>query len=438
MGSIISGAAHPSAPGVGALGGAFQGIAGILRASSDAKIQERQRDHELTLAKRAARAEIEACWNQAAQYERAKQAAELSAKQSLAQLEAGGIGLTNAAGEANQLTIELRAALVREATRPTIPIAFHFWLAEAISAYEHELEIARRYTYLALRATEYDMQDSYKAPAAGKPVRSAVLGATHPRQILDQLTLMQAQTNQRMLNGRRPARNHVTFDFGEWQWGLPLTSDLTSAFDARLRDVFDRNGTKLGKGLRFSFLPTSDGEAPVLRCAERIWRVAVGANSVPFDQPNYMITKLIKRNTFASRRCNGEGFQVARWRSKVNLFVDTGEQSAPNLDDPLPAHTPLVHLENELEAFRDRDDAYNNSSRELSLMGLYGDYVLLFPTEALKHGLVPNTLSSFNIRFDYLSIDDTPPVQMIAPGGAKAVRPFEIKMDDDPSPIVVD
>jgi hypothetical protein len=435
-GNMISGAKMGPA---GVFGGFVKGVSDGIGAAFDIDMQNRQRAHQLTLTKRAAQADIEACWNQAEQYERATQAAEMASKQAIAQFEAAGIGLSNAVTEAEQQTIELRAALVREANRPSIPIAFHFWLGEAIAAYETELEIARRYTYLALRATEYDMQDAYKAPAAGKPLRSAVLAASHPQQLLDQITLMQAQTNQRMLNGRRPARNHLTFDVGEWLWGLAPGSSLASRMDARLRTVVDRNGVVLGKGLRFSFLPQRDAEAPVWRCAERIWRVAVGAVEFPVNQPNYMITKLIKRNTFASRRCGADGMQVAKWRSKVNLFVATGEQSTVDLDEPLPAHAPLINLGPILEEFRSRDDAYNNSSRELSLLGLYGDYILLFPNEALSHGLVPRNLEQLNIRFDYLSVDDTPSIPMLhgAPTGQLTAPRIEIEVDDDTSPITL-
>jgi hypothetical protein len=436
LGSVASGIASGPA---GMIGGGLKGISDGIGQGFDVEIQRRQRAHQLVLTKRANQADIVACWNEADQYERAIQTAELSAKQALAQFEAAGVGFANAIGEAEQLTIELRAALAREASRPSIPIAFHYWLGGAISAYETELETARRYTYLALRATEYDMQDSYKLPATGKPLRSTVLAATHPQQLLDQLTLMQAQTNQRMLNGRRPSTNHLTFDVGEWLWGLPIGSSLASRFDARLRPVLDKTGAYLGVGLRFSFIPQRDDDAPVWRCAERIWRVAVGATNFPADQPNHMITKLIKRNTFASRRCGADGLQVARWRSKVNLFVATGQASGPNLDDPLPAHTPLVRLDTILQEFRERDDAFNSSSRELSLLGLYGDYVLLFPKAALERNLIPRNLGDLNIRFDYLSVDDTPAIPLLTTPAASGTTPRpEIRIDDDPSPIVLD
>jgi hypothetical protein len=437
VGGMLSGAASG---GPGVIGGFIKGVSDGIGAEYDLRMQNRQRKHQLTLTKRAAQADIEACWNQAEQHERATQAADMSAKQAFAQFEAAGIALSNAVAEADQQTLELRAALVREANRPSIPIAFHYWLGEAIAAYETELEIARRYTYLALRATEYDMQEAYKTPAGGKPLRSAVLAASHPQQLLDQITLMQAQTNQRMLNGRRPAHNHLTFDVGEWLWGLAPGAPLTTRMDARLRDVFDKNGVYLGKGLRFSFVPQHDDEAPVWRCAERIWRVAVGAINFPATQPNFMVTKLIKRNAFASRRCGADGMQFAKWRSKVNLFVATGEQSMPDVDEPLPAHAPLISLDGVLEDFRTRDNAYNNSSRELSLLGLYGDYILLFPRVAIAHGLAPRALEHLNIRFDYLSVDDTPSIPMIhaAPGGRPAAPPVEIKFDEDTSPITLD
>jgi hypothetical protein len=82
--------------------------------------------------------------------------------------------------------------------------------------------------------------------------------------------------------------------------------------------------------------------------------------------------------------------------------------------------------------FKTRDDFLNGSSSELSLQELYGDYVLLFPASTLASGLVLGNLSDFFLRFDFLSIDNTPPIQavlrappsqasspIVIPGGAK-------------------
>jgi hypothetical protein len=64
--------------------------------------------------------------------------------------------------------------------------------------------------------------------------------------------------------------------------------------------------------------------------------------------------------------------------------------------------------------------------------------VLLFPKAALNAGLVPRDLLDLNIRFDYLSVDDTPAIPLLRSGAAGGAPQVEIKVDEDPSPIIVD
>lgn len=59
--------------------------------------------------------------------------------------------------------------------------------------------------------------------------------------------------------------------------------------------------------------------------------------------------------------------------------------------------------------FKTRDDFLNASSAELAMQSLYGDYILLFPASELASGLALTELRDFFLRFDFLSIDNTPP-----------------------------
>jgi hypothetical protein len=290
--------------------------------------------------------------------------------------------------------------------------------------------------YLALRAVEYDTQDSYVVERTGYPLRSAVLGATMADQLVEQVAKLKAQTfNHVPKSGKSPSLLHLTFDLGARFFGLPEgSSELGKQLAAHLRPVYSTTGEYLGLGFRFSLVPRDDDEAPSRRCAERIWRVNVGAVNYPSQNSASMHLKLVKRNAFASRRCDGDGLRSATIRPESNLLVESGDAAAyqsPVGNSVADLSVMRLDAAGALDDFRFRDDAYNASSTELSAQGMYGDYVLLFPVAALKAGLVPQNLSDVNLRFDYLSVDDTPPIALRSSGP-------RIQLDDNAAAITVE
>ena len=407
-------------------GGAFMTVAlanmSLLDGEMTRSMEARKRRHEQVLAARAAEDAILTCWNQAEQFERAVGAAEESSLQASDHLQSATIAFQNSLAEANEILLEGPVVIDRELTRPSIPIAFHYWLPEAIIDYRVALESARRYAYVALRAVEHDALDSYVTPHAGKPLRSAVLGAWRPNVIQQQLQLMRDQTNTRTTRYGQPHLGHITFDLGQKVFGIGESSpDFGATLLSYSRPVYSTRGEYLGLGVRFSMVPQADDEAPTWRCAERIWRVNVGTAGYPSGGGDNFHLKLLKRNAFASRKCRDEGFESATLRPGSNLLVAAGEPQTyvPEATNTV-ADISVVRLDtgNALDDFRNRDDAYNASSTELSLQGLYGDYVLLFPSIALGSGLDLTGLFDFNLRFDFVSIDDTPPT-------LRAARPSE-------------
>jgi hypothetical protein len=429
-----------------------KGVGDFLTAQKDATIDARRRNHQEELRLRSEEAEIVECWSQAEQYERSIQAAEDASIEAFARFSASAIGFDNARREADHIVLEAPAAMDRENSRPSIPFSFHYWLDERISTYERLFERAKRYTYIGLRATEYDLQRTYKTVQTGKPERGAVLAATHPQQLLDQLALMRQETGTRKVNGRSPALKWTTMDLGERLWGLPVSSPLVGLYlSAYLRSVYSVEGEYMGRGLRFTLVPRDRHDPPAQRCAERIWRVAVGSARIPTDNSGDMIAKVLKRNVFASRKCKGDGreLQTAIWRPATNLLVGGGDSST--YEDPVtetPADVPLVRLDvgDALDHFRNSATPPPESSSELALQGLYGDYILLFPPNALAGGLAPHTLYDLNIRFDQISVDDTPQsgglMDLDAAGARDGAEPepepFEVQLDTDTGPIVVD
>jgi hypothetical protein len=418
------------------------GNPGAILGASDLSMKyfldKMERDHALVLAERAAQADIVVCWNEAEQYSRAIASAGAAADQALSQFQAASLGYANARAEADQLVLEAPVVVARERDRAILPIAFHYWVPEYIARAQRLLERARRYVYLALRAVEYDTQDSYVIDRVGYPLRSAVLSATTADQLVEQVARLRAQTvNHAPKNGKSPSLLHLTFDLGQQFFGLPVGSpELGKQLAAHLRPAYSTTGEYLGLAFRFSLVPRNDDEAPSRRCAERIWRVNVGAVNYPSQNSSSTHLKLFKKNAFASRRCDGDGLRTATIRPESNLLVESGDAAAyqaPVGNSVADLAVMRLDAADALYDFNLRDDAYNASSTELSAQGMYGDYVLLFPVAALNAGLVPQTLSDVNFRFDYLSVDDEP--QMARSAGPSAPR---IQLDDDAAAITVE
>lgn len=402
----------------------------------DLTMEEHKRDFQLLLQKRAAEAAIVDCWNQAEQYERAITAAQAASDEAVARMNVASQSFTDAIAQARAIVVEAPVVIGREATRPSIPIAFHYWLPQFLEAYEAKMERAQRYTYLALRATEYDMLETYKVPQLGRPSRGAVLGATRPDVLTEQLSRMGDQTATRQTHNGPPGLSHMAFDVGAKFFGL---AEGASSFGATLvtfvKPVYSLKGEYLGKGLRFSLVPKTGDEAPIWRCAERIWRVNVGATGLPTTGDGVTV-KLLKRNVFASRLCGDDatGFQTATLRPGVNLLVATGESpSAASEATNSPADVTMANfsLPDVFSAFKTQDSFLNGSSAELTLQGLYGDYVLLFPDAELTAGLALASLTDFWLRFDFLSIDNTPPTV------SRPSPQLSVEVDRDPTPIII-
>jgi hypothetical protein len=410
-------AAYTTGPGAAFVGAAMASFNPLVDEIGTA-MADRERAHKATLEARALIDNINTCWSAAEQYQRAIAAAEQASKEAASRMQTAAIAFQNGVAEGREILAVAPAEIDRELHRLSIPIAFHYWLPEALETFQIAHESARRYAYLALRATEYDMLESYATPQLGKPSRGAVLGAWLPQTLINQLALMRDLTNAQIVSGP-PALGHLTFDLGARFFGLSESSpEFGATLEQYAQPVYSARGEYLGRGVRFSLVPQRQDESPTWRCAERIWRVNLGATGFPATA-NGTHVKLLKRNVFASRRCDAEGFQVASLRPGANLLVAAGEASSyVEQKTSSVADVSLVDF-NQPDAlfnFKTRDDFLNGSSSELSLQELYGDYVLLFPASALASGLALSELRDFFLRFDFLSIDNTPPVQLVLPG----------------------
>jgi hypothetical protein len=414
VGAVVV-AAAASGPGAAFLA-AVPGVLSPVSTEMGNSMEDRKRAHEATLQKRALIDEVRTCWNQADQYDRAIAASEQASQEATSRMQSAIITFENGVAEAREILTEAPVVIDRELSRPSIPIAFHYWLPEALETFHVTFETARRYAYMALRATEYDTLDHYAVAQVGKPSRSAVLGAWLPPTLTQQLSLMRDQTNTRQTVSGPPKLGHLTFDLGAKFFGLTESSpDFGAALTSYVRPVYSQLGEYLGLGVRFSLVPEAADESPTWRCAERIWRVNLGASGLPSSGDGVHV-KLLKRNVFASRQCHADGFQVASLRPGTNLLVAAGDAPSYVAENTSSAADVSLMDFNQPDAlfnFKTRDDFLNGSSSELSLQELYGDYVLLFPATVLNAGLVLDQLRDFYLRFDFLSIDNTPPIQAL-------------------------
>lgn len=441
----IPATAGASAPYFIAASGALSTLSPVFQGSAE----ETRRAYEAALQKRSAEAAIRDCWAQAAQYRRAIASAEQASFEANDRMQVAIIQHQNAVSEAREILLEAPITIERELTRPSIPVAFHYWLPDEMFNYRFLMDSARRYTYMALRATEYDLQQKFFAPGdqVAQPSRAAVLGAWRPATLTQELALLQTATAARKTGGGRPARSFLTLNVGTQLLGLPAGEDISQHLAAYARPVYSTRGEYLGEGVRFSFVPKDGASAPVWRCAERLWRANVGRAA---DVVGTLDVKLLKRTVFGSRDCGDDSMQVSTLHPEKNLLVAGGEQFSVE-EQPRNTVAGIASVDLNIaannEGFLSNSDFFNGSSTELAGQGLFGDYVLLFLAPSLQAGFSLESVHELYVRFDLLSVDNLPPTlagfglfQVAQTFGAlpQAHPEGELKLETGTAPIVVD
>jgi hypothetical protein len=326
----------------------------------------------------------------------------------------------NLAAENERLVKEGTAAVRREEGRPFGGYSFYYWYDEKVEKFKRDFAWAKRLTYLAMRAVEYEFQ-------ATTSLRDEILGARHPRQLELAIAHLQQEQAGRTINRRRPSETSVVLSlrddilrlasrkgeaFGERDW-TPAMRFMNRIGDPDLA-IRNLDGDVLGQGIRFSLDPSAggvlSGGALVNRCAERVWRVTatVQGDGLSAKDPNVAVF-LLKRNTFESQWCSSKGDGSPMQSSSIQPSRDLFKAEAiGNLKDEDQNWTAaLVYPWFNVR----RSDFYKVSyqegaSEELAGRGLYGDYLLLFPKELTERGFPLGQVEDVLIRFDYLSVDN--------------------------------
>jgi hypothetical protein len=300
---------------------------------------------------------------------------------------AAAFGLGNAQSSVAAMADEGSAQISREATIDRTPPHLHYWLDDDIKTYQRDMSYARRLTYLALRAFEYESQTSIGH-------RGDVLMARNPDDLGAVITAIgqhngPLEGSQSFSVGHEPKVMSLRDDILHMDGLATNTTPLPGmpALDARAvfqrylssdaSKVYDRN-TKayLGRGFRLSLAPDTSAE-----CAERIVRITSSVQTSNNAAPHSTAVLLYQENAFGSQSCAaGEtGVVFSRVQPSHNLLVDDTPVSYQERE-------PMLSLSIDGPANKDIDvlktwpnDGTLGFAEGFASRGLYGNYILLFP-----------------------------------------------------------
>ncbi len=334
------------------------------------------------------------------------------------------------------LVSEGRDSVERERNRRVSPLALNYRVDNRIQTYDQYFRIAKRSLYLAMLAVEYELQMTY----AG---REDILAA---RTQAD-LNGAQADLTNFILPNRIPSASppdngvavlslkndlleiadHSNFPEGAHQLSAEQRLDIVLSDPQNA--VYGDDGQFKGVEIPFTVAPggqQGQSSVPILSgrtCAERLWTVnasILGDDLIRGSDTHISQLELRKRNTFFSQWCNPDShqdrYQFASVRPSRNLFLDPRAQSqsnAPSVADfggePRQFSKAAINAYINVARGDLEDESYSNGdSLALAGRGLFGDYTLFIPADALslsddQSGLVLNHVDDILIRFDYVA-----------------------------------
>lgn len=358
-------------------------------------------------------------------------------------------GIENASAAWSEGQVVLQTTRDRAVRAPELDV----WVEAAVNRYRDAFRRAKRFTYLAMRAVEYEYQVTMSN-------RRLVLGATRVEDLELAMSGLRATTLAARINGNPPSSTRAVVSLREHLLQLHSTATLSES-EQRLSEVerfhlilqnprfavFRQNGQWAGQRIPFSLAPLQTlglgnaSDVPIFAsnsCAERIWSVNAmvegPAESVYRGSvAAFTAIDLEKTNTFFSQWCtemrapdNTLLFQSASVRPAVNLFRDpeVGAQDlgggmvvggAQNVANGLQ-NTSTARMQPRINVARNQfamDDFGSGSSSELAGRGLFGKYALFIPAESisrlqpdmtLSNGLNLDAVTDILLRIDYVSV----------------------------------
>lgn len=387
----------------------------ITGAGFQDRIDKANADWEILLNARQSQAEYDACMIQAELIHNGLATWTMQVKEATRRFETAIIDLENQRIAAINLVHQARASIAREEGRLVTRYSHHYWLDEAIDSYERDFEHAQRLTFMALRAIEYEFQQSLD-------LRQDILGAKTPEELQNAIVLLRQEQFTRTLNSRRPEESQLVMSLrdqilriddqesdvaGERDWSA--TESFRDRVMSGTNAVFDDLGNYLGQGIRFDLLP--DG-ALEHRCGERLWSMTatLQGDLLDVDAPNTSVF-VIRNNSFSSQWCEGheeEGaaYQTASMLPVGGLFQPDNQGGSESFG--LSKITAMLQPWFNVPRSEFYKESYSEgASEEFAGRGLYGEYTILFPWKGLlEDGFPLERVEDILIRFDYISVDN--------------------------------
>jgi len=422
---------------------AVEATADSISAGMDFAMEQAVRRHEATVAELEATADFAICENDAALELVGARTASIEIQRAFVSYQTAYIELRDTQASVLSLLEEGRLAIRNEQARYVPPLEHDLWLDEKVDRFHRVMRLARRMTYLAVRAVEYEFQYSSSE-------RGDVLAATHPDVLESVIQSLELQLLAGGIGGKRPSlspptvvslRDHLlqlgnASNAPEWMQNLTPRERFAALITSPQYAVYDDDGTYLGQRVPFTLSAMEELElgngtvAPFFSrfsCAERLWAVNVGLPGIQrLDGRTFTNLIIEQRNTFYSQQCGEPGpnedvFSVASVRPSRNLFSDplvNGDaglnltaSSSDYVDETQGFAVARVQARAVGRAQLEDEDFVQGDSEELATRALFGDYAIFFPADELDGygrpgGLRLHELEDVLIRFDYVSVAD--------------------------------
>ncbi|MEQ8983841.1 MAG: hypothetical protein RL846_38210 [Deltaproteobacteria bacterium] len=438
----------PFASGAACAGAATEAAALSVSDGMAFAMEEAQQKHDTLITQIENDISERTCFNEAELELVGARTAVLRIQQTMIELEAANLAFENMKVAAQGVWDDGHANLAFLEERFVTPMAHDYWLDERVTTYERSFRLAKRVTYLTVRAVEYELQQTL-VDTSGESLRNLSLTAESPSDLEGVLQELYSFAGVRSINGNRPTDSKVVVSLRRHLMQLADGSSRPAGwqtlteeerFQLLLSDsryaTFDDDGRYLGQQIPFTVSPLGTlglGDAQGIgvlaanSCAERVWSVnaSIVASGDFFvgDDPSFINVDLLKRNTFYSQWCSSRGredaFQLASVRPSKNLFRDPSAGVAVGgtflgVQNETAAYT-RAQIEAVFNVSREdfSDDAYaNGQTTQLAARGLYGEYALFLPAAIISEttgntassGLDLTKVEDILLRMDYVSV----------------------------------
>lgn len=432
----LSAAVSTASAGAACAAGGVEAASTIVSTALDNEMERAQQAHDDMEANLEGETEVQVCLNDAKQELVGMKTASIELEQAVFDLQRAQATVIEEVSDAQRVHADGYAYLQQIGDWPVPSPAGDLWVNEKIRRYARNFRLARRATYLAVRAVEYEFQASLGA-------RQDVIDAKVPSDLEAVLQSLWTTSGTRSIAGSRPSELTVVLslrddilrlgDESAWPESMrPMTPTqrLQVLLASDRYAEYDESGRYLGQRIPFTLAPLgalgfeSRGVSIYAQtdCAERLWSVnasILGDGVYQGSDTSFTRIDLLKRNTFFSQWCvdppqGADPFQLATVRPTRNLFREPGLGASVGTDTGT-AQGAEAYSRARIEAFFNVDRAgledpqyAAGQTSELAARGLYGDYALFVPAELISRGGSPGLelgrVDDILLRVDYLSV----------------------------------